>query len=78
MWSSVIYTLESGDDLLLPTLSVSLSNFSLINGVLNRKNYNSNENVNQFVIPTSLINMVLLPQSTILLRLVTLDVKFFF
>ncbi len=59
LWSCVIYPLESGDDTALPKLSVPLSQFSLIDGVLCRNVNVYDENVTHFVIPNTFVPTVL-------------------
>ena len=59
LWSSVIYSLESGDDLHCPQLPVPLSQFDISNYVICRNVFVHDETVTQLVIPESLVPTVL-------------------
>ena len=59
IWSKVIYTLESGDDFNLPKLPVPLTEFDIQNDILTRKVKVYDREVQQIVIPESLVPTVL-------------------
>ena len=59
LWSSVIYALESGDDVQCPQLPVPLTQFDISNNVLCRNVLVHDQNVTQLVIPESLVPTVL-------------------
>ena len=59
VWSTVIYTIESGDDVTLPKLPVPLSQFNICNEVLSHQVMVHDQNVTQLVTPDSLVPTVL-------------------
>ena len=59
IWSQVIYALESGDELNLPNLPIPLTEFSIQNDILTRTVKVHDRDVQQIVVPDSLVSTVL-------------------
>ena len=60
IWGKLVYHLESGDEISLPTLHIPLSQFFLDrDGVLRRYWPNKRSPANQFVIPEEYVNIIL-------------------